>query len=180
MSIRCHAFIATSLDGFIARENGSLGWLPQAGDDGEDYGYAQFMARIDVLVMGRKTFETVLGFGAWPYPGKRVVVLSSTLTENDIPAALRDLVGIHAGPVPALVRELDAAGHGGIYVDGGRTIRSFLDAGFIDDITISRVPILIGSGIPLFGKLSGDIRLQHLCTKTFVSGLVQSSYRVLR
>ncbi|MGA7748602.1 MAG: dihydrofolate reductase family protein, partial [Gallionella sp.] len=178
MTIRALVFIATSLDGFIAREDGSLDWLPAPSSE-EDYGYTEFMARVDVLVMGRKTYETALGFGEWPYSGKRVVVLSSTLAAGDIPSSLHGKVEIDAGPLPELVQRLEAEGHKGIYVDGGKTIQSFLNAGLIDEIIITRIPILLGSGIPLFDDLAHDIHLQHLGTKNYASGFVQNHYRVI-
>lgn len=181
MPIRSSVFIAVSLDGFIARTDGNLDWLIGASDNTtEDFGYADFMAGIDALVMGRSTFETALTFDAWPYDGKRVTVLSSRLRDTDFPASLVGQVEIHPGPVAALLRELETSGVTHLYVDGGKTIRSFLEAGHIDDITLTRIPVLIGSGIPLFGTLPRDIVLQHLKTTAFDNGFVQSHYRVLR
>jgi len=179
MAIKCSVFIATSLDGFIARKNGDLDWLP--GSDGaagsEDHGYQEFFASIDTLVMGRKTYELVLTFGEWPYRGKRVVVLSSRYPK--IPTRFAEEVeGISASPAE-LVRQLEASGSVHVYVDGGKTIQSFLQAGLMDDVTITRVPVLLGEGIPLFGALAQDIKLQHESTRSFESGLVQSRYKVV-
>ncbi len=168
-------FIGTSLDGFIAREDGGLDWLPAAG--GEPHGYDEFIATVDAIVIGRKTFETVLTFDAWPYGTKPVVVLSSN------PSALRAPDGavcdMMAGTPAEIVARLGARGLQHLYVDGGVTIQGFLEAGLIQRLIITRVPVLLGSGIPLFGPLSHDIRLEHVATRSFPSGLVQSEYRVV-
>jgi dihydrofolate reductase len=175
--MRASVYIATSLDGFIARENGGLDWLPAAGGaGGEDYGYAAFMATVDVLVMGRRTFETALGFGEWPYD-KPVVVLSSRPVS--VPTHLTRSVEAMSCPPAEVVRRLEARGAGHLYVDGGRTIQGFLAAGLIQRVIITRVPVLLGSGIPLFGRLPRDIRLRHVRTSGFASGLVQSEYEVV-
>lgn len=181
MTINASVYIATSLDGFIARADGDLDWLTgAAASAGEDHGYAAFMASVDVLVMGRNTFEKVLTFGEWPYPGKRVAILSTSLKCGDIPASLGDAVEIHPGPIPELVRHLEATGSTSIYVDGGKVIQGFLREGLIDELTITRIPVLIGSGIPLFGALERDIRLTHVATRSYENGFVQSTYRVLK
>ena len=144
-----HVFIATSLDGFIARPDGGLDWLEQANAAGEDHGYEAFVAGIDGLVMGRATFEVALGFTPWPYD-KPIIVLSATLEETGIPARLRDQVSIARSVAEA---RADAARRGWrrAYVDGGATIRSFLRAGAIADMVITRIPVLLRSGLPLFG-----------------------------
>jgi dihydrofolate reductase len=180
MAIRCSVFIATSLDGFIARKNGGLDWLPGSDGDtgGEDHGYEEFFSSIDTLVMGRNTYELALTFGEWPYHGKRVVVLSSRYPQ--IPTRLAEEVeGTSASPTE-IVRRLESSGSAHVYVDGGKTIQSFLQAGLIQDMTITRVPVLLGEGIPLFGPLDGDIKLQHESTRSFESGLVQSRYRMMK
>jgi dihydrofolate reductase len=168
-------FIGTSLDGFIARPNGDLDWLPA--DGGEPHGYDEFMASVDALVIGRKTFETVLGFDEWPYGRKRVVVLSSRPV--DVSAAAGGVVEQMSGPPAEIVAKLSASGAHHLYVDGGITIQGFLRAGLIQRLIITRVPVLIGDGIPLFGALPHDIRLRHVATRHFPSGLVQSEYHVV-
>ena len=168
-------FIAASVDGYIARSDGGLDWLPASGS-GEDYGYAAFAASVDALVMGRKTFETVLSFGAWPYTGKRVVVLSSGTV--DVPDAHVDDVEVLALEPGAVLRHLGADGVRRVYVDGGQTIQRFLRAGLITELIVTRIPVLLGSGIPLFGELPSDVPLTHVETRAFESGLVQSQYRV--
>jgi dihydrofolate reductase len=178
MSIPCSVFIATSLDGFIARRNGDIDWLADPGDAsaGEDYGYQEFIDSVDTLVIGRNTYELVLAFNAWPYTGKRVVVLSHGAPH--VPDTLSGSVEIMSGSPAEVVRRLSESGARHVYVDGGRTIQGFLQAGLVRDMTITRIPILIGDGIPLFGKLDRDIRFEHIETKVYQkSGFVQSKYR---
>lgn len=172
-------YIATSLDGFIARPNGDLDWLPGIGDadTGEDYGYQAFMDSVDVLVMGRNTYAIVRAFDPWPYGDKRVVVLSRSLTEIDPKSP--STVELRASSPVELVDELQAAGMQHAYIDGGKVIQSFLNAGLIDEMIITRIPVLIGTGIPLFGPLEQDVKLQHVETRSYASGLVQSTYRVI-
>jgi dihydrofolate reductase len=168
-------FIGTSVDGFIARPNGDLDFLPPGG--GEPHGYDEFMADIDALVIGRKTFETVLGFPEWPYGNKRVVVLSSS--PIDLTAVKGGVVEQMAGHPAEIVSRLAATGAHNLYVDGGITIQRFLRAGLIQRLIITRVPVLIGEGIPLFGSLSHDTQLRHVATRHYQSGLVQSEYDVV-
>jgi dihydrofolate reductase len=172
--MRASVFVGTSVDGFIARTNGDLDWLPA--DGGEPHGYDEFIASVDAIVMGRKTFETVLTFGAWPYGDKRVVVLSSR--PLDLSAAGGGAVEQMSGPPAEIVAQLAASGAHHLYVDGGITIQGFLRAGLIQRLVITRVPVLIGDGIPLFGTLPRDLRLRHVMTRHYPSGLVQSEYHV--
>lgn len=177
VGVKASVYIATSLDGFIAREDGALDWLP-GGSGEEDYGYSQFMAGVDALVMGRKTYETVRRFGSWPYGSKLVVVLSGSALE--IPSDLAQSVEAMSCPPAEVVRRLAARGLRHLYVDGGRTIHGFLEAELIDELIITRIPVLIGRGIPLFGPRTDDVRLHHLETRSFAGGLVQSRYEVVR
>jgi dihydrofolate reductase len=169
-------FIATSLDGFIARSDGALDWLPMGGSD--DHGYAAFISRIDAIVMGRKTFETVLTFDPWPYGSTPVVVLSSQAESVRIP------VGSNAsaltGEPAAIIAQLMERGLEHLYLDGGLTIQRFLVAGLVDRMIITRVPVMLGSGIPLFGPLARDLRFAHVSTTTFPDGLVQTEYRAVQ
>jgi dihydrofolate reductase len=177
--IKVSAYIATSLDGFIARENGALDWLPgSAGaSDGEDYGYHEFMETVDVLLMGCKTYEQVRSFGQWPYGEKRVMVWSRYAVQ--IPANLSKTVEYRSSTPEKMVDELAKAGVQHLYVDGGKTIQSFIQAGLMQQIIITTVPILIGKGIRLFGNIDQDIHLRHSKTISFDNGFVQSWYDVL-
>ena len=169
-------FIATSLDGFIARDDGRLDWLPVPEPGGEDYGYHDFLASVDTLVIGRATFETVLQFGVWPYHGKRVVVLSTGTL--GIPESFPGVVEQRSGAPADLAAALSASGAQHVYIDGGRTIQGFLSAGLVDRLIVTRIPVLIGSGLPLFGPVPHDVALQHVATRSYPSGFVQSEYRV--
>lgn len=177
--LKASVFIATSLDGFIARENGDVDWLPPPGADGtdEDYGYKAFIDSVDVLLMGRRTFEKALSFGEWPYGQKPVIVLSRRTLK--IPKHLARSVEVMWGAPEDLVQELAGRNFMHAYIDGGKTIQGFLERGLIQQLIITRVPILIGDGIPLFGPLALDIKLRHVHTRQFGSGLVQSRYDVM-
>jgi dihydrofolate reductase len=171
--MRASVFIGTSLDGFIARANGDFDFLDEGG--GEPHGYDEFMATVDALVIGRKTFETVLAFRQWPYGEKPVFVLST----RPLAPAPPDAVVEHMSGEPAAIwAQLAARGLQHIYVDGGITIQRFLRAGLIQRLIITRVPVLIGQGIPLFGALPHDVILRHVATRQYAGGLVQSEYAV--
>jgi dihydrofolate reductase len=170
--MRASVFIGTSVDGFIARPDGSFGFLPE---EPEEHGYEAFVASVDALVIGRGTFETILAFPTWPYGDKRVVVLSSR--PLDLSKA-KGTVGQMGGDPREIVAKLDAEGVRHAYIDGGVTIQRFLRAGLIQRLIVTRVPVLIGQGRPLFGPLDADVRLRHVATRSYPSGLVQSEYAV--
>jgi dihydrofolate reductase len=172
--MKMSAFVGTSLDGFIARRNGQYDFLPA--DGGEPHGYDEFMASVDTVLIGRNTFEVVLKLPSWPYSGKRVVVLSHRPLELSKGA---ERVEQMSGEPSQIAAQLVASGAKHLYVDGGITVQEFLRAGLIRQITITRVPVLIGEGIPLFGALTHDIRLRHLGTRQYKSGLVTSEYEVM-
>jgi dihydrofolate reductase len=173
--VQCSVFIGTSVDGFIARSNGGLDFLPEGG--GEPHGYSEFIATIDAIVIGRKTFETVRAFPEWPYGEKQVIVLSTGTLDF---SALRDArVEQMSGPPLEIVSKLGARGFKHLYIDGGTTVQQFLRAGLIQRLIITRVPVLIGEGIALFGTLPHDIRLKHIETRSYSSGLVKTEYEVL-
>jgi dihydrofolate reductase len=174
--IRASVFVGTSLDGFIARRNGDLDFLPPGG--GEDHGYREFMETVDGIVIGRHTYEQVLTLEDWPYGAKPVIVLSTRPIER--PRARDARVERMSGPPAEIRRQLAARGHEHLYIDGGITVQQFLRAGLIECITVTRVPVLIGEGIPLFGSLPRDVRLQHLGTRQYPTGLVTSAYQILR
>jgi dihydrofolate reductase len=174
--VKISVFAGLSLDGFLARPNGDLDFLETAGS--EAHGYEEFIATIDTVVMGRKTFEIVLGFGTWPFGERPVVVLSSRPVELSTASARGGRVEHMSGPPADIVSRLSARGAQHVYVDGGITIQGFLRAGLIQRLVISRVPILIGEGIPLFGALRRDVPLRHVATRAFPGGLVQSEYEI--
>ncbi|SDR32311.1 dihydrofolate reductase family protein [Pseudovibrio sp. Tun.PSC04-5.I4] len=172
-----HVFIATTLDGFVAREDHALDWLMKQSIEGEDHGYDEFVGRMDGIVMGRGSYEAVLGFENWPYK-KPVVVLSKTLTRADVPDALKGKVRVTASDPAQVMKELEAEGWSHAYVDGGKVVQSFIRAGLVDDIVLTQIPILIGAGLRLFGEIAADIDLELVSSRTFNSGLVQSHYRL--
>jgi dihydrofolate reductase len=166
-------YIGTSLDGYIARKNGSIDWLvpfekPVRAD------YEDFIKSIDAIVMGSGTFEKVLTFPSWPYK-KKVFVLSTRLKRT--PRKLEGKVIILSMKPKSLLKYLSKEGLSNIYVDGGKVIQGFLRDDCIDEMIITRVPMLIGNGIPLFGDLDRDLRFKHVRTKVFPNGLVMSHYK---
>jgi dihydrofolate reductase len=170
---RVSVFLALSLDGYIAREDGSLDWLSVVQTDPpEDTGYEAFMASVDVLLVGRHTYETAVTIAPWPYQGKRVVVLTSR------PAEARHGETFVQGSLPAVVQQLGADGVHRIYLDGGATIRQGLQAGIVTDITLSWAPLLLGSGIPLFAPGLPETQWRLASSRAFPSGLLQTTYVV--
>ena len=175
-------FLGMSVDGFIARLDHDLSWLTGgddaggAPDDGEggDFGFGEFVSGIDALVMGRSTYDVIAPMDEWPYQGRPVHVLSSSLR-----AGADERITVHASFDDG-VAALQAAGYRRVYVDGGRTVHQFLRAGLIDELTLSRVPVLIGTGHTPFGEFPADIPLEHVRTRTYAGGMVQSTYRVRR
>jgi dihydrofolate reductase len=173
-AMKASVFVGISLDGFMARSDGAFDFLPAGG--GEPHGYEEFIATVDALVIGRNTYEVVLGLDSWPYGPKPIFVLSS---QPLAPAPIGAVVERVSGQPARILSELAARGIQHIYVDGGLTIQSFLRAGLIQRLTITRVPVLIGSGIPLFGAITADIPLRHIATHQYASGLVKSEYEVI-
>jgi dihydrofolate reductase len=169
-------FVGISVDGFLARPDGAFDFLDEGGS--EPHGYDEFIAGIDTLVIGRNTFEIVLAFPEWPYGERRVVVLSSRPLDLSVVRGGR--VEQMDGAPAEIIAKLAASGAQHLYVDGGITIQGFLRAGLVDRLTLSRVPVLIGQGIPLFGSLPGDVRLRHIATQHYKGGLVKSEYEVIR
>ena len=171
--MRASVFVGTSLDGFLARPNGELDFLDAGGS--EPHGYEEFIASVDAIVIGRNTFDVVLGFGTWPY--QKPVFVLSTRTLPPVPAGAQ--VEQLSGDPRDIVQQLEARGHGHIYVDGGITVQRFLAAGLIQRLIVTRVPVLIGTGIPLFGPLTRDLLVRHVGTRQYAGGLVQSEYEVV-
>jgi dihydrofolate reductase len=172
--MKCSVFCGVSVDGFLARPDHALDFLDAGGH--EPHGFEEFYATVDVVVIGRKTFEVVLTFGDWAYGKKQVVVLSSG--SLDFSSIKGGVVEQMSGEPEEIAARLDARGFKSAYIDGGITIQRFLAAGCIDRMVITRVPILIGAGIPLFGPLGHDINLHHVATRSYKGGLVQSEYEI--
>src|SRR5438132_6108995 len=168
MPVRFDVFIASSLDGYIARADGSLDWLDPFHN--EEHGYHAFFAGVDALVIGRGTYDTVLAFPAWPYGNKRVIVCTTRPTS---PAHGEEL---WSGAPRALAERLEREGIRRVYLDGGALIRSFLREGFVDELTIDVVPLILGSGRPLFASGLPEIPLRFVESKSHPSGLVQIRY----
>jgi dihydrofolate reductase len=171
--MKLSVFCGVSVDGFLARTNHALDFLDAGG--AEPHGFEEFFGSVDVLVIGRKTFEVVLGFGKWPYGKKAVVVLSSR--PLDFSTIKGGTVEQMTGAPAEIATHLEARGFKHAYIDGGITIQRFLNAGLIDRLVVTRVPVLIGEGIPLFGTVPRDIPLHHVATRTYRGGLVQSEYK---
>jgi dihydrofolate reductase len=179
LSLTVSVYIAISLDGFIARKNGDLDWLDAASStvtEGEDCGYAAFMDSVDVLVMGRNSYEKVRSLGDWPYQDKPVIVLSSKQLE--IPPSISNTVSHSSESPKELCSRLSQEGVKRIYIDGGITIQGFLSAGLVNDITITLIPVVLGGGKRLFGVLDSDIPLRHVRTESYEFGFVQVVYEV--
>jgi len=166
-------YIGTSLDGFIARTNGEFDWLSQFANDEAIRAYQGLIDRIDAIVIGRGTFEKVLTFPSWPYD-KKVFVLSTSITEA--PAGISEQVTILSMDPGALLDHLSSMGYSNIYIDGGKVIQAFLQEDLVNELIISKAPILIGSGIPLFGYLDHDLEFEHFRTEECSNGLVRSYY----
>jgi dihydrofolate reductase len=184
--VKCSVFIATSVDGFIAREDGSVDWLDTAGNpeadmgDQADMGFNKFIESVDCMIMGRGTLEVLSGFDLtpeqWPYRDARVIALSSTLTHP--PDNLKDRVEMYSGDLCELIAGLESKGHSHAYVDGGKTIQSFLDLKLIDEIILTRAPVILGEGIPVFRKTRQSIKLENSKAEAFPNDFVQLHYTV--
>ncbi|MFJ3926614.1 dihydrofolate reductase family protein [Streptomyces sp. NPDC090022] len=168
-SFRTAVSIGVSLDGFIARPDGDIEWLTTRGALAGDTGYLEFLAGIDTVALGRKAYEKVLTFGFWPYEGKRVAVLSTTLTTDD------ERVTVHR-TLADLLAHLTASGAENVYVDGGRLIQTFVREGLLDELTFTTAPVLIGSGIRPFGELDADLDLRLTAAKVLDAGFMQTTY----
>lgn len=177
--MKTSVFVATSIDGYIARENGGIDWLSsgEGAGEGEDYGYRKFIKSVDAMVMGCNTYQQALSFGSWPYGKKPIFVLSGRGV--DIPERIAKTVSVMSGHPREIYRTLANRGFKHLYIDGGKTIQGFLKEGLIQQLIITMVPILIGSGIPLFGSLPHDVKLHSVETRQFDDGLIQCRYEVI-
>lgn len=185
--MKCSVFIAVSVDGFIARENGNVDWLQTSENtnvdmsDNPDMGFQAFFNTVDCMIMGRGCMEMISSMELtpeqWPYGDTPIYVLSTTLTA--LPDNVSAKMKIYSGDITALIQQLDSEGFGHAYIDGGKTVQSFLNAQLITDICMTRVPILLGQGKPLFGPTEGDIHLTAANSEAFANDFVQTSYRVI-
>jgi dihydrofolate reductase len=172
MDIEGLVFIGASVDGYIAREDGDMDWLISRGQAVGDTGYDDFFASVDAVAMGRTTYEKVLALDIWPYQDTPVHVVSSTLGGR---AAEQVQVHRTIDDLCAALKDEDIKR---VYIDGGRLVQGFLRRGLVSELTITHVPVLLGGGIPLFGRLDADLPLEHIRTRVLGGGAVQTTYRV--
>jgi len=171
--VKASVFVGASLDGFIARPGGAFDFLSVA--EGEPHGYEEFIATVDAIVMGRNTFEVVLAFEKWPYGAMPVFVLSTRPLPKVPEGAAVERI---EGSAPEVFSALSARGCKHAYIDGGLVIQQFLRAGLISSLTVTSVPVLIGSGIRLFGELDADLPLRLVATRQLKCGAVQNEYAI--
>ena len=184
--MKCSVYIATSTDGYIATTDGSVDWLHTAGNpeadlgDNPDMGFKDFINSVDCMVMGRKCMEMISSMNLtpeqWPYGDTHIAVLSKTIKEP--PPNLQSKVEIFSGKIPELIKHLEGKGFQHAYIDGGSTITAFLNLNLIDEMTITKAPILLGEGIPLFGKLNNHIKLEKSEAKVLPNDFIEIKYRV--
>jgi dihydrofolate reductase len=184
--MNCSVFIATSVDGFIARDDGNIDWLESSGNqdaemgDNADMGFNDFIDTVDCIVMGRNTMETIASFNLtpeqWPYRDIPIIVLSNTITTP--PDALKGKIKIYSGDLHVLLSKLEDDGYKHTYIDGGRCIQEFLSLGLINEMTITHIPILLGSGIPLLGETVQEIQLKQATATAYPNDLIQVHYKV--
>lgn len=178
MTTTCSVYIATSLDGYIAKADGNIDWLddPDYALDGEDFGFYSFFDSIDALIMGRSTYEKVLSFGEWPY-SKPVIVLTTKILE--IPDHLQGKVRFLSGSPSSILEELNTDDLHHFYIDGGKTIHQFLKQGLINTLIITTIPILLGDGISLFNVMDSALKVKAIESTLFDNGFVKTTYEVL-
>jgi len=184
--MKCSVYIATSVDGFIAKKDGNVDWLHTAGNaeadmgDQADMGFSEYMASVDCMIMGRKCMQMISSFNLpaeqWPYGETRIIVLSNTLKEA--PDNVKNKIEMYAGDINALITKLESEGHKHAYIDGGTTIQAFLNLQLINEMTLTRAPVLLGEGISLFGKTTQDIKLEKAQATVFINDFVQQKYVV--
>ena len=168
-------YIASSLDGFIARKDGDVSWLSPYQVNGQDYGYSEFLRSIDIIVMGSRTFEQLPSFGPWPYGDIKTYVL--TRRELKTPEGAR--VVLHSGSLDGLITQVRKESQKGIWLVGGAAVaQSFLMHKAIDEIIISFIPILLGQGISLFGDTGAESGILLHESRLYQSGIVQLHYGI--
>jgi dihydrofolate reductase len=168
-------YIASSLDGFMAGRNGDISWLDPYQVEGEDYGYSEFLKTIDIIVMGSKTYEQVLNFGSWPYEGFKTYVM----TKRQLEPVDKAQVKFYSGDLDSFVHNIKRESHKNVWLVGGASLaQSFLERGFIDEMIISIIPVILGDGIPLFGRTQKDFRLELLKSGSYNNSIVQLHYKL--
>ena len=165
-------FIACSIDGFIARPDGNIDWLQDNAEEGEDCGFASFSKEIDTIIMGRGTYDVVSNFPEWPYKGKKVIVLSNSLKSVNAESEL------YTGELLTLLQDLGKDDTKRIWIDGGQVASQFLDAGLVDEMIITIISIVLGSGIPLFSQIKNEHKCKLISSKSFPNGLAQLKYKL--
>jgi len=184
--MKCSVFIATSVDGFIAKEDGSVDWLHTAGNaeidmgDRADMGMNDYMSTVDCIIMGRKCMDMISSMNLtpeqWPYGDIKIIALSNTIKEA--PINMKEKVEMYSGDILTLVSNLENEGFKHAYIDGGTTIQAFINLKLINELTITKAPVLLGEGKPLFGKTHNDINLEEGKTIAFPNGFIQIKYKV--
>ena len=180
MNVKCSVYIAASVDGFIAKSDGDIEWLHRPEYSGTSINgltYDEFISTVDVLIMGRNTFEKVKTFDVWPYEGTLVTVLTNKKFE--IPPALKGKIRIEAGQPKKILSKLQKEGSRHFYIDGGITIQRFLQEKLVNELTITRIPLILGNGIPLFNYLREEQPLKLIEVNKSENGFVQERYKVL-
>ena len=167
-------YIASSVDGYIAKEDGSVDWLSMVDGSGSDYGYFAFYDSVDALIMGSKTYEQILGFGDWPYAGKP----SYVFTHQTLRTERKDVIFTQGQEPERVISEMEAQGYKRIWLVGGaEIIASFIQCDLIDEYIISIIPIILGAGIPLFKSPTPEVKLEVLESKLYSSGLLHLHYK---
>ena len=182
-------YLGVTMDGFIARPDGSLDWLPQPQEAMDDFGFSAFMGSVDAVMMGRKTFDQVVEFVIkdkvpWPYEGKRVTVVSRTMSQKDVPESLASKVTVSSQSPAEALKAMGKNGHTRrVYVDGGTLIRSLLEEDIVDEMVLTSVPVTIGRGTSLWGfdtKGKKDYQWSVSETETIGKGMVKTTYKRTR
>jgi dihydrofolate reductase len=173
-------YIAASLDGYIARPNGDVDWLDKYLDDTEDYGYTDFYKSVGTVVMGRKTYDQVLTFGAWPYKGAKTYVVTSAPKAFRFAERAKDSIEAYSGNLPELISKIKRESHKDIWlVGGGELIAGFINDYLIDEVIITIVPRILGTGIPLFKPNRTEVSMVFKYEKSYLNGVIQLSYSLI-
>jgi len=173
-----YVFMATTIDGYIARENDEIDFLMKYDPQGEDHGYDKFIEDKDAIVMGSGSFKTILGFDSWPYT-LPVYVMSKNMKDSEVPEHLKGKVFLSAQTPEDLMNYLADKGLNKLYIDGGKLVSSFIEKGLIKEMTLTILPILLGKGRSLFQSFSKDIDLKLIKNQSFKCGFVQNTYQFI-